>query len=1323
MNLTGQGFTIGVWERGKARLNHVEYDGRVEYQDTANAGAVNDGHASHVIGTICASGIEPQAKGMAPASQIATFDWENDLAEIGAFASQGHRIVNQSYGISTGWSIADDGTPLWWGNVFVSETEDFYFGFYSSVTRSVDSLVYEHPELLMVRSAGNDRNEAGPEEGELHYVYNPGPGDTFLESFDERDADGPLDCISHGGVAKNVLTVGAIEDLPNGYETAGEVILATFSSVGPVDDGRIKPDLVANGLSVWSCGSTAEDAYGYRSGTSMAAPTISGSAALLQEKAQSELGELLDADAMKALLIHTADEAGVHPGPDYFFGWGVANIERAAQVITDLDTPSHDFINDNIAQGDGIGTEIYSDGTEPLKITIVWTDPPGNNLPLSLDPETPALINNLDLLLFHQDGEMFLPYVLDKDDPYAAATTGFNDIDNVEQIFIADPLPGTYSLEILFGTMGTLDQDFALFISGSSSVCPEEPILEVSGSGLNWQIDIANFSSGANTFIEWNLDGNLILEGIGSSTLELTLDDVETHTVCAMYIANDCPQLSSCVDITGTIDSPCDNQPLILEEAAFGEVTDIEIDGQGIPLFIYGGNSLCYYDQNDPQYLSENDWGASNGSQLYGVEIDNKGNWWLGSDDGLFLYDGSNWSQVDAGAVGINLSGAVMHLSSNAGQTYFYTSDNQLINYSSGIFDNRDFGDLFGTIYDIQVDLEGKLFLATQLGVVEYVSDVEWSFLNEEEIKDQPASALGLGSQGELMIKSQWNKLYSYYLGNMYFHSADEYNSTSIFELNDFTTTSLLEPILGYVGGAFLSDAPTENYYDYEWKPVNYPNSSMASMYNASAVAAANDGYWIGGNNLLAFFPYSYKNPIEIDVPSNICRNSEITIRNLTTTNEFLPEARWYVDDNLVSNNWDLTYTFTNEFATFRLEVGDEGSCFYTRHFSFAVQDCLQNNACDPRWKSWTINDYVNDAEASYSINSASRLNDDFIYTARTDGQGGSMYRVHNSDLWFEVSGLEGTQTYCTTGWLGSAYLGGANAIYQVQGNHTFTYTSATNPNFPTSFVAYSSTLDSYGNIWFGLLNESNILIRTSDGTWMNESIGLPSSSNNIQVEAGPNGEIYIATEGGLYVHEGINSLNENAIFLRDLTPDLGAAVPTNMVCSRYKKLWFSYDNVLGSYDNDVFEFDAVAGAAVGGEITGIANAYNGAIWMCGTGGLKLYDIGVNVQDFTFPGGSNNFTFIDKGTNDSYWLGNETQLIEFFPKYPYYKIEPAKTHYCLGEEVVFSVDLGGRTAEVSWDYDEGTLANFTNEFNLYMNEAGTHTISTSIFDFAGCFQI
>lgn len=101
-----------------------------------------------------------------------------------------------------------------------------------------------------------------------------------------------------------------------------------FSSFGPADDGRIKPDIVAPGQAVFSTSAASPNDYEVLSGTSMSAPAVTGTLAILQELYKNlNGGSYMKSATLKALAIHTAREAGPNEGPDYMFGWGLLDAE------------------------------------------------------------------------------------------------------------------------------------------------------------------------------------------------------------------------------------------------------------------------------------------------------------------------------------------------------------------------------------------------------------------------------------------------------------------------------------------------------------------------------------------------------------------------------------------------------------------------------------------------------------------------------------------------------------------------------------------------------------------------------------------------------------------------------------------------------------------------------------------------------------------------------------------------------------------------------------------------------------------------------------
>jgi hypothetical protein len=473
-SLTGWSSTIGIWDGGAVRTRHIEFENsRATQMDGVSA---LSNHATHVAGTMIARGAVAQAKGMSYEANLSCYDWDNDISEMAtAYSNDDLRLSNHSYGILTGWqyNFRNDGRWAWFGNPEISETEDHYFGFYSEVTQGFDEFCYNAPYYISVQSAGNDRDEVPSSQPALHWLYDENDG--WVESTTVRDQDGGADgydCISHAALAKNIITVGAVLSIPDGYSQPSDVIATDFTSWGPCDDGRIKPDIVADGDQLYSSIATTNRSYAIYSGTSMASPATTGSIGLLFQL-WYEMGysyELLSS-SWKAILLHNAYEAGENDGPDYSFGWGLLNTLRSAQFLDENYYEGNDFFIREVTleDGDTYEFEAYSDGQTPIKVTICWTDPEATPVINQLNPRDIMLINDLDITLEDSESSIHYPWYLDPDNPADAAQRGDNNVDNVEQVYISSPVAGFFTVSVTHeGTLQGDDneQAFSMCISG-----------------------------------------------------------------------------------------------------------------------------------------------------------------------------------------------------------------------------------------------------------------------------------------------------------------------------------------------------------------------------------------------------------------------------------------------------------------------------------------------------------------------------------------------------------------------------------------------------------------------------------------------------------------------------------------------------------------------------------------------------------------------------------------------------------------------------------------------------------------------------------------
>lgn len=510
LNLNGESMTLGIWDGAAVRTTHQEFGGRVTLIDGISFSSSNGGteHATHVAGTMVASGVLGTAKGMAPAAQLRASDWNFDESEMLAFASAGFLISNHSYGFST---EAQDGWPDW------------RFGYYDDTAENWDEIAFAAPHYLIVKAAGNDLNDG------------------------KNPSRGGYDLLEGAGMAKNVLVVGAVEDVHN-YIGPGSVNLSDFSSTGPTDDGRIKPDLVGNGVNLRSTYSGSDIDYESISGTSMASPNVSGSAILLQQHYSELNSAFMKSATLRGLLIHTAKEAGPSHGPDYRFGWGLIDVESAAGVVSENGEST--IIEEQVLNnGESFQKIVVADGLSPLTATICWTDPKGTPLPddrNSLNSTSSLLVNDLDSKLTKGNGT-FSPWTLDPQNLSAPATQSDNFRDNVEKIEISNPDFGEYIITINHkGSLVGGTQAFSLIVSGvvPSSCNPTKPAnfmandITDNSAIISWdpQLGVNNYNGryrekGTNDWVEFSTTNNFYTL---SDLLAGTVYEVEMQSLCSV---------------------------------------------------------------------------------------------------------------------------------------------------------------------------------------------------------------------------------------------------------------------------------------------------------------------------------------------------------------------------------------------------------------------------------------------------------------------------------------------------------------------------------------------------------------------------------------------------------------------------------------------------------------------------------------------------------------------------------------------------------------------------------------------------------------------
>lgn len=428
LNLTGNGITAGVWDGGKVRHTHQELAGsKISFGD----GAISpSAHSTHVTGTIVGLGVVPRARGFAYEAKAKTYYWDSDVEEMASFAGEGYLVSNHSYGYG-----------------ITNSFSNARFGYYDQISSDFDKISEVFPYYQIVVAAGNSRNS----------------------THSQINAKGGFDMLTGSTVSKNTIVVAAVNSVPN-YTGPVSVTMSSFSNYGPTDDGRIKPDISAKGVAVYSCNGPNDNTYETLSGTSMAAPAITGLIVLLQQHYNNLNATFMKAATARGLLCHTADEAGFSKGPDYEYGWGLANGEEAAKVISANGKTS--LVLETTLTDQVVFTKQVSIASpRALNVSIAWTDPVNLGAvitPVVEDNRNTNLVNNLDLKIIDEAGTIYYPWKLDPSALNSPATQDSdNNVDNIEKVSIENAAAGKYTIQVTNkGSLLAGVQDFTLIASG-----------------------------------------------------------------------------------------------------------------------------------------------------------------------------------------------------------------------------------------------------------------------------------------------------------------------------------------------------------------------------------------------------------------------------------------------------------------------------------------------------------------------------------------------------------------------------------------------------------------------------------------------------------------------------------------------------------------------------------------------------------------------------------------------------------------------------------------------------------------------------------------
>ncbi|MBU2997588.1 S8 family serine peptidase [Cellulophaga baltica] len=518
LGLSGTGMQVGVWDSGAALPTHQEFNSRATIADEASI--ISD-HATMVLGTMISSGIKSKAKGVAYNATAVTNDWSADKVEVTAAAADGLLLSNHSYGIQP------------------NNVPDWYFGAYIQVSQDWDEIMYNAPYYLMVTAAGNAQS--------LKYNDTPIYG---------KNSDG-FDLLLGFSTSKNGINVAAVDTNVDNDGNLKDAEVATYSSLGPIDDGRIKPDIAGCGANIYSSEATDNSSYDTYTGTSMAAPGITSTMLLLQEYYSKLNSTFMKAATLKGLVLHSADDVN-EKGPDYKMGWGVINAKNAAEIITNDEFTSI-IAEESLAEGENYTFTVDAKDNETLLASISWTDPAGTYINKGeLNNTTAALVNDLDIRITDENNNEYFPWKLNAKVAGADATKGDNLVDPFEKIEIENA-SGTYTITVSHKGSITNDiQNFSLIVSNVSlTACTAEAPEEIGIASVDETSIMVDWKATEDSFYEveykeenseeWTTlfpEENMVqLEGL---TLGKAYE-VQVRTNCSMNIFSDFSMVKSFV--------------------------------------------------------------------------------------------------------------------------------------------------------------------------------------------------------------------------------------------------------------------------------------------------------------------------------------------------------------------------------------------------------------------------------------------------------------------------------------------------------------------------------------------------------------------------------------------------------------------------------------------------------------------------------------------------------------------------------------------------------------------------------------------------------
>jgi hypothetical protein len=481
----GSGVRVGVMEGSHAQLNHPDFGNRVTQADTGTL--VPNFHTTMTMGMILGSGAQSlnqgaqaanQWRGVAPAATGLSYSFATSANSIADYIGDVTRAVQ------TGRVDLMNNS---WGD---SGCHNIAYGAYDGRAPFLDGVVRGSlgRPVTIVFSGGNER--AG-------FFANNANDTSCIGSAAAPFAN--YATLNHPKAAKNVIAVGAA-DSANSHMTS-------YSSWGPTADGRLKPDVVAaghhngaaaagitsinNAFGMPTGAANQQDyrtpifdpnhVYGWFGQTSAAAAEVSGGLVLMIDgwrRAFPQRADPLPSTLRAALVHHAVDlddptTTWYRPGPDYASGYGVVRINDSVDALM-----RGDAVEGSVAHGASARYTLNLGANNgPLRITVAWDDE------AAAVGASPAIVNDLDLVVIDPTGTRHFPWTLNPANPSAAAVrTAENHLDNLEQVLVDAPVAGTWAVEVRGTSVPSGRQNFSFITRNGAARQPADLVLALDTS-------------------------------------------------------------------------------------------------------------------------------------------------------------------------------------------------------------------------------------------------------------------------------------------------------------------------------------------------------------------------------------------------------------------------------------------------------------------------------------------------------------------------------------------------------------------------------------------------------------------------------------------------------------------------------------------------------------------------------------------------------------------------------------------------------------------------------------------------------------------------